>query len=334
MPLRIAVAGLKHDHVRTVLDIARAEARVEVVGISDDDPQIRAVFERDFGLPVRFASHRELLESLEFEALVVCEAFGPRGAVVIDVLRAGKHVFADKPICTAETELREIAALAAERGLEVGVDLSLRHFLRGTGAPLREGAIGEIVRVTLIGPHGLFYSWRPKWYYQPGLHGGIINDLACHGTDYVRWITGRRAERVIAARTACVGLPAHPEFEMSGEMYYRLEGGAVVLGQVDYLCPEGHPAGWQVFVSGTEGDAHVHERDGLCLRRRGEPERRLKPGLPEGDSGHPFRDFLDLLLEGKAPLRTTAEGLEVSLVPLVAQRAADTGATNVVVGEV
>ena len=143
--LRIGVAGLKHYHVHHVLKAASKVPGVSIVALADDDPQNRKECERLFGKPVRYSNHRELLESEEFDALVVCEEFGRRGEVILAALRAGKHVFCDKPLCTRAEELKSIASLAAERHLEVHVDFCLRHYWARAANLLRQGEIGEIV---------------------------------------------------------------------------------------------------------------------------------------------------------------------------------------------
>ncbi|MCX6908684.1 MAG: Gfo/Idh/MocA family oxidoreductase, partial [Verrucomicrobia bacterium] len=175
--LRIGVAGLKHGHVYHVLKLAAKDPRVSIVALADDDEQNRKEGERVFGRPVRYANHRELLESEKLDAVIVCEDFGRRGEVAIAALRAGKHVFSDKPLCTRVEDLRTIAALAAEKRLEVHVDFSLRHFWARAATLLQQGEVGEIVGCTFAGPHGLNYERRPKWYFAPDKHGGVINDL-------------------------------------------------------------------------------------------------------------------------------------------------------------
>jgi predicted dehydrogenase len=326
--LRIGVAGLKHNHVNQILKLAAKDPSVSIVAIADDDEQNRKEFERSFGQPVRYANHRELLESEQLDAVVVCEEFGRRGEVVIAALRAGKHVFCDKPLCTRSEELKTIAALAAQRHLEVHVDFSLRHYWARAGSLLQQGEVGEIVSCTFSGPHGLNYERRPKWYFEPGKHGGIINDLMGHGVDLVHWITRHRYAEVLSASRACVGLPQHPKFETSGDASFRLDGGASIFGHVDYLVPAGHSTTWKLTVTGTKGDAVLSERDGLVLRPAGAAERRLAPTELRAESPHPFTDFVGLLTDGTPPLRTTSESLHVSEATLLAQRAAETGKTH------
>ena len=327
--LRIGVAGLKHGHVYHVLKLAAKDPRVSIVALADDDEQNRKEGERVFGKPVRYANHRELLESEKLDAVVVCEEFGRRGEVAIAALRAGKHVFSDKPLCTRTEELKTIAALAGEKRLEVHVDFSLRHFWARAASLLQQGEVGEIVGCTFAGPHALNYERRPKWYFSPDKHGGVINDLMGHGVDFVHWITRRRYAEVLSATRACVGLPQHPAFETFGDASYRLEGGASVFGHVDYLVPAGHSTTWKCGVIGSKGDAVLSEHDGLCLRPAGAAERRLAVNELRADSPHPFTDFVSLLTEGAAPLRTTAESLHSSLATLLAQQAAETGKTRV-----
>ncbi|HOS95741.1 MAG TPA: Gfo/Idh/MocA family oxidoreductase, partial [Armatimonadota bacterium] len=118
MALRVAFAGLKHDHVRTILRLALDDPGVELAGVADSDLTNREAIAQAFRVPVDYISHEALLESAEFDALVVCDAFGRRGEAAIAALETGKHVFSDKPLCTREVELHRIADLAREKGLE------------------------------------------------------------------------------------------------------------------------------------------------------------------------------------------------------------------------
>lgn len=328
-PLKIGVAGLKHGHVFTVLKLAAGNPGITLVAVAEDDPENRKEYERQFGSAVRYRNHRELLDSEQFDALVVCEEYAHRGGVAIDGLRAGKHIFSDKPLCTRIDELESIAALSAQKRLEVHVDLSLRHYWAKGAALLHQGEIGQIVNCTYAGPHGLSYSRRPRWYFEPGKHGGIINDLMGHGVDFAQWLVRRPYTEVVSATRACVGLPKHPQFETYGDAHFRMEGGATAFGRVDYLVPAGHSTPWTCFVVGTEGDAVVSGREGLVLRRANGAERRLAPNELRADSPHPFTDFVRLIADGTAPLRTTGETLHCLTAALAAQQAAETGNTGV-----
>ncbi|HQK94337.1 MAG TPA: Gfo/Idh/MocA family oxidoreductase [Armatimonadota bacterium] len=325
MALRVAFAGLKHDHVRTILRLALDDPGVELAGVADSDLTNREAIAQAFRVPVDYISHEALLESAEFDALVVCDAFGRRGEAAIAALETGKHVFSDKPLCTREVELHRIADLAREKGLEVGVDFSLRHYWAGAKLPLEQGEIGDLLSCTFAGPHALGLGRRPSWYFEPGMHGGIINDLMGHGLDYVGWVTGQRCVEVLSATRVTGLLREHPGFEMLGEAHFRLADGLTAFGHVDYLAPEGHAGGWWLAFTGSEGDALLSEASGLRLRRTGAAETHIAAAELRSASPHPFVDFVGLLTDGTPPLRTTAEALDCSLASLVAQRLAASG---------
>jgi len=333
MPIRVAFSGLKHSHVQSVLRCALACPLVDVVGIAEEQSVYRDAVEKAVGVKVGFRDHVQLLESAEFDLLVVVEEFGRRGKVALDGLKAGKHILADKPLCTTEEELRQIAALSGEKRLEVGVDFSFRHLFADTGPPLQQGEIGEIVSCATFGPHSLDFGRRPEWYFELGMHGGIINDLLGHGVDYISWITGKRFTEVLSAQAACVGAPQASEFETLGEAHYRLEGGATAYGRVDYLVPKGNEfCRWEFHIVGTEGDA-VLEDLGRCmrLRRTGCQPRTIEAGAPEPQWENPFLDMAHHLVEGTTLLRTTDESLNCMMATLTAQRAANTGASGVAI---
>ena len=332
--LRVGVSGLKHDHARYTIQTARTDPGLELVAIAESEDIYRDAFEQATGLKAAYRTHAELLAAEEFDVLVVCEEFANRGPTAIAGLKAGRHVFAGKPLCTREDELREIAALSREKNLEVGIDFSLCYKWGPFSVPLRDGAIGELVSCFLSGPHFLAYDVRPTWYFDDGRHGGIINDLLGHGLDFVRWVSGHEVSTVLSASTVNKGLPQHPAFEMSGTVHCQMSNDANLLGGVDYFTPVDHDCPWRCWLVGTEGDAIIGERPEMRLRRSGEKEALVDSKLDGSKWQSPFDDFIDHLRYAAEPLRTTEDGFRTQIATLVAQRAAETGETNVTVHEV
>jgi predicted dehydrogenase len=308
---------------------AAADPRVIIAAIADDDEQNRKQAERIAGIPVKYANYHQMLESEPLDIVVVCEEFGRRGEAAIAALEAGKHVFSDKPLCTRAEELDRIAKLAAEKHREVHVDFSMRHIWAKGAELLQQGEIGDIIGCSFAGPHSLSYERRPKWYFTPAMHGGIINDLMGHGVDFVQWIAKRPYVEVLSGTRAKVGFPQQPDFETTGDALFQLQGSATVFGHVDYFSPAGHPGGWKCNVVGTKGDATFGDHDGFTLRPSGAAERRLEAKELRAESPSPFKDFINLLIDGKAPLRTTAESLHISQATLLAQAAAESGKSRV-----
>src|SRR5205814_8111328 len=110
--------------------------------------------------------------------------------------------------------LEEIEALGRERGLRVGCLLDMRGSgsIRTIRRLIGEGAIGEVHTVGFTAQHPLLYGSRPAWYFEPGMHGGTINDIGIHAFDAIPWMTGRTIASVACARVWNAKVRQHPQF--------------------------------------------------------------------------------------------------------------------------
>ena len=251
--LRLAFLGFRHGHVTGLYKSAQQHPRVEVVAAVDEDAAAADAARVTFG---RYA---DALSSPAVDAVAVGEVFGRRGALVIAALEAGKHVIADKPICTRVAEVDRIAALAAQHRRAVGCLLDLRDhgpFLTMRRL-IRGGAIGTVHTVNFTAQHPLMLGKRPAWYFEPGAHGGTINDIGIHAIDLIPWLTGRTIAATAAARAWNARLPRFPHFQDAAQVLLTLDNGGGVLGDLSYLAPEG--AGyaadqyWRVTCHGDAG---------------------------------------------------------------------------------
>jgi predicted dehydrogenase len=118
--LRLAFLGFRHAHVAGLYKSARQHPRVDVVAALDEDADAAKAAGATHG------RYDDVIGSRDVDAVAVGDYFGRRGEIVVRALEAGKHVIADKPICTRLDELDRIASLAAQRELAVGCLLDLR----------------------------------------------------------------------------------------------------------------------------------------------------------------------------------------------------------------
>jgi predicted dehydrogenase len=201
-----------------------------------------------------------MLDSVDFDLLVVGDIFARRGALIQAALEAGKHVLSDKPICTQLAELAEIRASSERSGLVVSAVLDLRDcgaFI-ATRELIRGGAIGTVHTVAFSGQHPLLLEVRPGWYFESGNHGGTINDLSIHAVDILQWITGREFSEVLAARSWNAGdATVHPRFHNAAQVMLVMDGGCGVIGDVSYISPDGFrytlPQYWRFNFWGDRG---------------------------------------------------------------------------------
>jgi predicted dehydrogenase len=117
--------------------------------------------------------------------------------------------------------------------------LDLRYLPQALKAKelLDSGRLGEIRNLSFGGQHCLDRAHRPSWYFEEGMHGGTINDIAIHGIDLVRMLTGLEFTQTDAARAWNSYASDVKHFRDSATFMARLENGAGVLADVSYSAP-------------------------------------------------------------------------------------------------
>jgi predicted dehydrogenase len=109
-------------------------------------------------------------------------------------LRAGKHVFVEKPLAMNEDELLELRAAQRAGGgaLMVGFNrryaplaIRLKEFFRDRAQPM------SITYRANVG-------YRPPghWLHDPVQGGGVVLGEACHFIDFCHWLTGAKLARL------------------------------------------------------------------------------------------------------------------------------------------
>ena len=255
--MKIAFAGLRHDHIFVLYEEVKVHKDFEISGAFEDNATARKTAEEK-GVFFKYATYDELLADKAVETVAFGGCYGDRGRMIIKALKAGKHIISDKPLCTTIAELDEIEKLSKEKGLTVSCMFTMRFEkkINAVKKLIDGGTLGEIKNVYIGGQHPLQYGRRPAWYFEKGKHGGVINDLAIHGIDILYYF-GIEPEKVNAARTWNAYATEEKEFSDSGQFMLTAKSGAGIIGDVSYSIPDGIefnlPYYWQFYFWGTKG---------------------------------------------------------------------------------
>ena len=110
-----------------------------------------------------------------------------RPSLLAQALRAGKHVYCEKPIATNLNEAVEVCRLAQSSGLKHGAvqDKLFLPGLRKLDMLRRAGFFGKLLSVRIEFGYWVFEGdlqpiQRPSWNYRSEDGGGIILDMVCH----------------------------------------------------------------------------------------------------------------------------------------------------------
>ena len=276
--MNIAFAGLRHSHIFVLHGMAQQHPEFQVLGAWEPDEAARAAAEAQ-GVNCRYAALEELLADPAVEAVALGGCFAERGAVAVAALKAGKHVIADKPLCTCMEELDAIERLAKQNGRTVSCMFTLRFepLVCAVRQLVQSGGLGRITNVSFGGQHPLQLGRRAAWYFEPGKHGGLFNDIAIHGIDALDYAFGLQPVQINAARSWNMYAAGTTHFQDCGQFMLTAQNGAGVLGDVSYAIPDGVefalPYYWQFFVWGTGGMVEFSLGSGRALYyKKGEKE--------------------------------------------------------------
>jgi predicted dehydrogenase len=110
-----------------------------------------------------------------------------RPRLLADAIRAGKHVYCEKPIATNLNEAVEIARVAEASGLKHGAvqDKLFLPGLRKLDMLRRAGFFGRMLAARIDFGYWVFEGdlqpiQRPSWNYRSEEGGGMILDMMCH----------------------------------------------------------------------------------------------------------------------------------------------------------
>ena len=231
--LRIAVIGAGHlgrIHAKLLGSVEGAE----LVGISDPIEQARNHAEELFPTPVH-ADYRELIPSID--AAIIASPTDSHAKITRELLKAGKHVFVEKPLTIDRSDATQLAALASSKNLT----LQVGHVERFNPAFTALGDLAVDVK----------YVEAVRASRFPGrcLDVGVVMDLMIHDLDLVLSLTDAPIRWVSAS-----GLSVISEHEDIAETRIEFECGLVANLKASRVSPE---PSRQMQMFGSNGFAEI-----------------------------------------------------------------------------
>jgi predicted dehydrogenase len=200
---------------------------------------------------------------------------------------------------------------------------------------IQAGEIGDVHAITIGGQHPLLWGTRPNWYFEPGKHGGTINDIAIHAIDAIPWMTSLHFQELVAARAWNARLPEVPGFQDAAQFMATMSNGCGVLCDVSYFGPDGCgytvAPYWRMTLWGSKGllELSVGSEELTLYRNAAKSAEKLTPS--HGTEGAYLDSFLKEIRGEKTNLHiSSAEVLAASRIALRIQEAADKNQRDVV----
>ena len=203
--------------------------------------------QRKFGFKEAGTDASEILADPSIDLVCITTRHDTHAALVVDALRAGKHVFVEKPLAIDDDQLRAVegAAAASAGVLLVGFNRRFSPLAVAMRDALsRRGPIVATYRVN-AGPLP-----PGHWLNDPAVGGGRIIGEGCHFVDFLAFLTGDAAIDSVEAR--CAGRPRGPAEDVVVQLGFS--DGSV--GQILYTA-KGDPALGKERVEAHAGGVSV-----------------------------------------------------------------------------
>ncbi|MEA2995042.1 MAG: hypothetical protein QOG74_591 [Alphaproteobacteria bacterium] len=232
-------ASQKSDKLRIVSGFSRSEEK-------------RAAFQQELGVPAA-RDLRTMLADPEIKGVILTVPNEQHLPVAIEVARAGKHVYTEKPIASTLEEGLEIEALEHRHGVTVTVGHSARLMagIRTMREAIDSGELGRVAfmeanfsneRALELTPS----TWR---WYRAKAPGGPLSQLAIHQFDVLHYLGG---EVVEASAMASKLSPVGAEVDDQSMTLLRFADGKI--GYVGSCWTS--PGIFAVRVFGSKGQMH------------------------------------------------------------------------------
>ena len=201
--VRVAAIGAGAFARGVLLPHLAKQANVHLVAVSARTGQSAQQAATRFKIGSATTDNGQLFESADVDAVVVATRHGDHASLAAAALRAGKHVFVEKPLCIVEEDLDELQALVAETGAEtpclmVGFN---RRFSRHAEA-LK--AAFEARRAPMVVSYRVNAGAvdRDHWVHDPHEGGGRVIGEVCHFVDFCTALVDREPMTVAAGSVA------------------------------------------------------------------------------------------------------------------------------------
>ena len=175
MSLRVGIIGCGNI-APTYLRNSAGFSDFVIVACADEQAGRAEAIAAEFGL--RSCTYPEMLADSDIEIILNLTPAVAHAETTRAALRAGKHVYSEKPLATEVNEGRELAALAKSvNRLGIAPDTFMGPMVQQARDFVDSGAIGEVIHGVAAFMHGGMEAWHP-WpvpFFRRG--GGPMLDI-------------------------------------------------------------------------------------------------------------------------------------------------------------
>jgi len=224
---------------------------------------------KGMGVPNTTKDYKGILADPEIDAVLICSSTNTHSPISVEAIKAGKHVFCEKPIDHDIEKIKEVieALKGSKIKYQVGFNRRFDHNFEAVRNAVAAGKIGEphIIKVTSRDP-------EPPSAEYAAVSGGMFLDMTIHDFDMVRYLAGCDAEEIYVQSAVLVD----PAIGEAGDVdtaviTLKMENGSIAVIDNSRKAAYGYDQRAEVFGSkgmvatsnDTESSAVLSTADGV-----------------------------------------------------------------------
>jgi predicted dehydrogenase len=258
-----------------------------------------------FGAEYACSDYEEVLKDPQIDAVLIASRNQHHAAQSLAALRAGKHVFVEKPMALTAEECKELRTAVAETGkqLTVGFNRRFAPYYRELKDNLKRRNSPAVVQCRINSP-GISGSY---WMADPAIGGAILGE-ACHFIDLMYWLL--ESEPVSVSAYSLPTGKADPIGENNLVAAFHFADGSI--GSLTYCTVGSKTSGGErveIFAQGVGGFSEDFKQVGI---HKGMRTSRSKIWPDKGYAAQ-MAEFAESIRQGRPPAVTVDDGARATL---------------------
>lgn len=260
----------------------------------------------------------DMLSSESLDALFIISSTHQHATHFIKGLKAGLHVFCEKPLSLDEASCKAVEQEAAAHPEQYAVVGFVRRFDPSYAHAKKKVDAGTIGKPFLVKSQTVDVDATAKFQLEfVKTSGGLFHDYNVHDIDLARWFLGANIKTVFAAG----GGFKHPEFAAAGDADNVLstcvfDNGTMASLHASRTSQHGHDTFTEIV--GTEGVLRIGRPASLNLveisDKHGVRRECVQTFYDRFEAGFLLQtqDFIDCIVEGRRPELTLQDATEAT----------------------
>ncbi len=309
---------------------ALTQPGVKIIALCDIKPDRldRAASAASRDNPATFSDYRRLLERKDVDAVYIASPCDLHVEMAIAALKAGKHVYCEKPVGITPESVARLVQVARESKtvFQVGQQLRASTRLREVIAKVHDGVAGRVVMVKAQRHSNDDLSHEGSsadWFFDASRSGDVIVEMSVHNLDLCNWAINEHPARAAGFGGTLVYKNDPPgRTNMDGySLTYEYPGGVVLSYTQVFFQARGMPGGSQfTHVFGTEGSVDLSEATFYPKARNAKPVVLAEPRKEDLNEQH-ARDFFEAVRTRKQPFAGIDVGASGALTAILGRDA-------------